>query len=151
MCKACQSSVNGLRKRGKKRKPMARKRRNSRVSGLNTKDVGSVAQNWVLPGIAGAVAATYLDKLPYLDKHPQYVNYAAIAGGLALAVATKNPMAIAAGIGMAISGGAAVANDLLDGQGGPKTLGLLPPGVPSLRISGTPESQIQPNAEITVR
>lgn len=133
MCTACQSKMNGLRKRGgKKSKTMTKRRRRSRVSGLNSKEIGGVATSLLLPGIAGAIAGTYLNKLPFLSSNPQYVNYAAVGIGLVLATSMKNPMVKAAGVGMAIGGGKAVAQDLLDGQG----VGLLPPGVPSVRLSG---------------
>lgn len=109
-----------------------KRRRRSRVSGINSKDIGSVATQYVLPGVAGAIAAGFLTKLPFLSSNPQYTNYAAIVGGVVLAASSRNTMLQAAGVGMAIKGGAAVAGDLLDGQG----VGLLPPGVPSVRISG---------------
>lgn len=120
MCKQCQS----IGKMAKKKKG-ARRRNRARVSGLNTKDAGSFATGTLLPAIVGAVAAGFLDKLPFLDKNPQYVNYAGVIIGTGLAIATKSPMAKAAGVGMAVVSGAKVANDLLDGQGG---VGLLLPG-----------------------
>jgi hypothetical protein len=137
MCTACQNKMNGLksRRKGTKTKRSMKRRRRSRVSGLNSKDIGSVATKYVLPGIAGAIAASFLKKLPFLDKdeNKEYRNYAAIVGGLVLTASTKNPMLQAAGIGMAIKGGTAVAVDLLPESLG---IGLLPPGVPSVRISG---------------
>ena len=141
MCNAC-NKMNGLgrkRKGQKKSKTMGRKRRTSRVSGLNSKDAAAVAQTYILPGIAGAVAAKYLDKLPFIKDKPEYMNYAAIVGGVLLAVATKNPMVTAAGIGMATVGGAGVVADLMDGSSTPKGLGLLPYGERALSISGFPD------------
>lgn len=123
MCTACQSKVNGM----KKRKKTIRRRRRSAIKGL---DAGSFFTQTALPGIIGAVAAQFL---PKLGIPAQYQNYAALAAGVGLNIVTDNPMLNAAGAGMAIVGGAAVVSDLLDGQNG---MGLLPPGVPARGIAG---------------
>lgn len=121
MC-GCNKSINGMKKRKK-----ATRRRRSGIRGLNA---GTFLTQTALPGIVGAVAAGFL---PKLGIPAQYQNYAALGAGLLLNVATNNPMLNAAGVGMAVVGGAAVLSDLLDGQIG---LGLLPPGVPSRGIAG---------------
>jgi len=111
------------------------KRRHRSIRGLNTGDAGAFATQTLLPGILGAIAANHLDKLPFLKDNPRYVNYAGIVLGSVAAIATKQPMLQAAGVGMAIVSSAAVANDLLDGQA-TNGLGLLYPGQASRGIAG---------------
>lgn len=126
MCTQCQNSIKGM----KKRKKVTRRRRTSRIRGLNAGSAGNFLTQTALPGVAGAIAANYL---PKLGIPAQYQNYAALGLGLLLNIATNNPMLNAAGTGMAIVGGAAVVGDLMDGQNG---LGLLPPGVMARGIAG---------------
>ncbi|MEZ4925571.1 MAG: hypothetical protein R3A50_04795 [Saprospiraceae bacterium] len=117
------------------------KRRRRSIRGLSTASISNTLTGQVLPGVLGGVAANYLDKLPGLDQKPQYVNYAAVGGGLLLAVMTKNKMLQAAGIGMAIVGGKKVADDLLDGQG--VMHGLLPSPAPQYRIGQAPPIMVK--------
>lgn len=134
MCTACQKMA-GI---GRKRKTMAKKRKSTRrrrYIGAAKGGVQSALTQTILPGVVGGVLTNYLDKLPGLSSNPQYVNYAAVAGGIALAVFTKNPMLQAAGAGMAIVGGKKVVDDLLDGQ--VSGLGLLSPGARSFSIGET--------------
>lgn len=109
------------------------KRRRSRsIRGFNSGNIQSALTNQVLPGVLGAVAANYLDKIPGLSTNPQYTNYAGLAAGVLLATMTKNPMLQSAGVGMAIVSGRNIANDLLDGQG--TGVNLLSPGQRSYNI-----------------
>jgi hypothetical protein len=123
---------------GDGKKGSTRRRRTSRIRGLNAGDAGNFLTQTALPGVAGAIAANYL---PKIGIPAQYQNYAALALGLVLNLATNNPMINAAGAGMAIVGGAAVVNDLLDGQNG---LGLLPPGVTARGIAGNGNGGMNP-------
>lgn len=134
MCTQCQSKINGMKKRKKGQK----RRRTSRIRGLNAGDAGAFLTQSVLPGVAGAIAANYL---PKLGIPAQYQNYAALGLGLLLNVATNNPMLNAAGAGMAVVGGAAVVSDLMDGQNG---LGLLMPGQSARYIAGPERAGMNP-------
>lgn len=126
MCTACQKAAVG-RKKGKK----IMKRRRRSIRGFSSGNIQSALTNQVLPGVLGAVAANYLDKIPGLSSNPQYTNYAGLLGGVLLATMTKNQMLQAAGVGMAIVSGKNIANDLLDGQPG---VNLLAPGQRSYNI-----------------
>ena len=142
MCTACQKQMNGI---GRRKKTMAKKRSKRRgIRGFSTGDIQSVATQTVIPGIIGAIGANYLDKLPFLKDNPQYSNYGGIAIGLLLATMTKNPMIQAAGVGLSIVSGGRVAGDLLDGQAATNGLGrLLPPGTPSVMISGLDDTGVK--------
>lgn len=136
MCTACQKMA-GI---GRKRKTMAKKRKSTRrrrYIGAAKGGVQSALTQTILPGVAGAVLTNYLDKLPVLSSNPQYVNYAAAGIGLLLVAFSKNPMVQAGGVGMAITGGKKVFDDLLDGQ--VSGLGLLSPGARSFSIGETAE------------
>lgn len=120
---ACQNkSINGM------------KRRKS-IRGFSTKGLGSIFTGQILPIGVGYLAGNYLPGL-VLKNNPQYGNYLAL--GLGAVLATQKGMLSGIGIGMATKGVVGVVGDLLDGQG----VNLLPPGVPSLRISGTPDAPI---------
>lgn len=108
------------------------KRRRRSIRGFNSGNIQSAFTKQVIPGILGAVATNYLDKIPGLSTNPQYTNYAALLGGVLLATMTKNAALQAAGIGMAIVGGKKVADDLIDGQGA--GVNLLSPGQRSYNI-----------------
>lgn len=140
MCTACQKMA-GI---GRKRKAMAKKRKSTRrrrYIGAAKGGVQSALTQTILPGVAGGFLTQYLDKLPGLSSYPQYKNYAAVAGGLLLALFTKNKMLQAGGVGMAIVGGTNVFNDLVDGQ--VNGLGLLSPGARSFSIGETEVPQIE--------
>lgn len=121
---------------GRKKKSMAKKRKSTRrrsIRGLNSKDMGSIATSAIVGGGGAVVVKMILDKvLP--AEYTQYTHYAQIAAGIGLATMSKNPHLIAAGLGAATVGAAAVVGDLTDGVNG---LGLLPPGgSPQYRIAG---------------
>lgn len=132
MCTTCSKMAGvGRRKSNKMEKKTRKSRKYRRVSGVKG-GIGGTLTTTILPGVVGGVLTNYLDKLPGLSANPQYVNYAALIGGVALAAFVKNPMVQAAGVGMAIVGGKKVADDLLDGQ--VSGLGLLSPGTRSFSI-----------------
>lgn len=87
----------------------------------------------LLPITAGYVAGNFLPGL-VLKNNPQYANYLAL--GLGAVLGTQKGMLAKLGLGMAVKGASGVVADLMDGSGGVQGLGLLPPGVPSVRISG---------------
>lgn len=117
----------------KKRK--ATRRRRSRVSGLNSKDMTGVATSAVLGGAGAVIIGMVLDKvLP--AEYAQYSHYAKIIGGVGLAAISKNKYLQAAGLGAATVGAAAVVQDLTDGTPAIPGMGLLRPGAPSYRIAG---------------
>lgn len=137
MCTACQNRVNGMKNKKKKRR-VTRRRRS--IRGIDSASLTTLFTDTVLPGAAGAVAATYIPKMlvkAKQEKMAKYSNYIAVLGGGLLAVSQKGAVG-ALGAGMAIGGTAGVINDLLDGSGGANGLGLLPGGVPSYRILGNP-------------
>lgn len=135
MC-GCQNKINGIgRKKSSKMAKRKSPRRRRRISGLNSKDIQGVATSAVLGGAGAVVLKMILDKvLP--AEYAAHTHYAQIGGGILLATMSKNTMLQAAGLGAATVGAAAVVTDLTDGVAG---LGLLPPGVPSVRISGLAE------------
>jgi hypothetical protein len=135
MCQACQNKINGRKKMAKKHKT---RRRRAGVRGVSSKGISNFATQTLLPGVAGAIAGNFLNRLPFIKDNPQYAPWAAAIGGTLVATASKNSMIQAAGMGMAISGVAQVAGDLLDGV---KGVGLLPPGVPSRGVAGNGEEQ----------
>lgn len=133
---------------GSRRKKMAKKRKTTRrrrasVRGLNTKDAGSILMNGVLPGAIGAIIVKKIVDMLLPAEYAQYSNYAVGAAGLGVALLVKNPMAKAAGLGAATIAAANVANDLVDGQ--ITGLGLLPPGVPAVRLA----ERYDPNSGVT--
>lgn len=125
MCKSC--SMNGY---GRKKSKKTMKRR--RISGISKKGISKLVTEDLLPVTAGYVAGKYIPGL-ILKNQPQYENYLALAAG-ALLGATQKGMVAKLGLGMAVKGAAGVVGDLMDGS--VNGLGLLPPGVPSVRISG---------------
>lgn len=122
---------------GKRRKNM-KKRRTSRrrasVRGLNTKDAGSLIMQGVLPGALGAILAKKAVEYFLPAQYAQYSNYAIGAVGIGAALMVKSPLAKAAGLGAATVAGSNIVADLVDGQS-VSGLGLLAPGVPSVRIA----------------
>lgn len=138
MC-SCKNKTNGIGR--KKSSKMAKKRkaprRRRRISGFNSKDIQGVATSAVLGGAGAVVLKMILDKaLP--AEYAAYTHYAQIGAGILLTAMSKNTMIQAAGLGAATVGAAAVVTDLTDGVNG---LGLLPPGVPSVRISGLGDTE----------
>jgi predicted phage gp36 major capsid-like protein len=134
MC-SCQNKINGMgRKKSKKMaKKKTSKRRYSRVRGLNKNDLQTTAMAAVIGGVGAHVLGMILEKvLP--AEYAQYTHYAKIAGGVAVAAMSKNKMLQAGGLGAATVGAAAVVADLTDGVNG---VNLLPPGRPSVYVSGT--------------
>ena len=129
MCSACQSKMNGLKRRKKAKKTMKRRRR---IGGLSTKGLTNTLTGTILPVAAGIVAGYQVPNL-VSKAHPEYGNYAAIALGLFLA--GQKGMVGNLGIGLAAGGAAGVVIDLVPDLK-VNGLGLLPPGVPSVRISG---------------
>lgn len=125
----------------KKRRKAGRRR--SRVSGLNKQDLTGVAIAAVIGGV-GAVAGKMVLNNLLPNQFAQHVNYAQIGGGILIAAFFNNPMVQAAGLGIATVGAANVVSDLADGQ---SVNGLLPYGVPSVRISGLSE---QPSGVTTL-
>jgi len=110
------------------------RRRRSRVSGLNSKDLTGLATSAVIGGGGAVVLKMVLDKvLP--AEYSQYSSYAQIVAGLLVASMTSNAMVITAGLGAATVGAANVVSDIADGTT-VTGLHLLPPGVPSMRIAG---------------
>ena len=107
----------------KKKSP---RRRRSRVSGFNSKDLQGVAMSAVLGGAGAVVLGMILDKVLPAEQQ-QYAHYIKIAAGVGLAAMTKNTMLQAAGLGAATVGAAAVVSDLTDGTA-VSGLGLLRPG-----------------------
>ena len=87
----------------------------------------------LLPITAGFVAGNFLPGL-VLKNSPQYGNYLALGLGALLGASQKGMLA-KVGLGMAVKGASGVVADLMDGSG-VSGMGLLPPGVPSVRISG---------------
>lgn len=141
MCTACQKQAQV----GRKRKSMKKsRRRRSSIRGFSTSGVQNVLTAQILPGVVGGLAASYLDKVPGLDKNPQYVNYAGLAIGLAAILMSKNPMVKAAGVGLATVSGVKVAADLMDGQS-VNGIGLFNPGVPAFQIGqgNTPQVSVR--------
>lgn len=124
MCSTCQKSINGRKSgRGKKNRTM-KKRRYSRVRGLNSKDLGSLATQAAI-GAAGAIGIRMILGKVLPADYQQYSNYALLAAGLVAAGGTKNPWIANAGVGATMVAATAVLQDLVDGQG---AMGLLPPG-----------------------
>ena len=115
---------------GKKTKKTMKRRR---ISGINKKGIGKMLTEDLLPITAGFVAGNFLPTL-VLKNNPQYANYLAL--GLGAVLGTQKGMLAKLGLGMAVKGASGVVADLMDGSGGVQGLGLLPPGVPSVRISG---------------
>lgn len=132
MCGCNTNSIGSRRKKMAKKRKVTRRRRAS-VRGLNTKDAGGLLMSGVLPGAVGAIVIQKIVQMVLPAQYAQYSNYAVGLGGVLVAIMVKNPMAKAAGLGAAIVAGANVGSDLVDGQ--VAGLGLLPPGVPSVRIA----------------
>ena len=134
---------------GKRRKKMAKKRksttrrRSASVRGLNTKDAGGLIMNGVLPGAVGAIVIKKILDMVLPAEYAQYSNYAVAAAGIGTAIALKNPMAKAAGLGAATVAASNIVQDLVDGQG-VSGLGLLAPGIPSARIAANGGQMITP-------
>ncbi len=126
MCTSCSKSMNGY---GKKTKKTMKRRR---ISGINKKGIGKMLTEDLLPITAGYVAGNFLPTL-VLKNNPQYANYLAL--GLGAVLGTQKGMLAKLGLGMAVKGASGVVADLMDGSG-VSGMGLLPPGVPSVRISG---------------
>jgi hypothetical protein len=118
--------MNGYGK--KKSKSMKRRR----ISGISKKGFGKMVTEDLLPITAGFVAGNFLPGL-VLKNNPQYGNYLAL--GLGALLGTQKGMVAKLGLGMAVKGASGVVADLMDGSG-VSGMGLLPPGVPSVRISG---------------
>ena len=141
----CGCSVNS--KIGKRRKIMAKRkvtrRRRASVRGLNTKDAGSLIMSGVLPGAIGAIVVKKVVEMLLPAEYAQYSNYAVALAGVGVAIAVKNPMAKAAGVGAAIVAASNVGQDLVDGQS-ITGLGLLAPGVPSARIAAGYQPRYSP-------
>lgn len=126
MCTSC-SKMNGY---GRKKLKKTMKRR--RISGISKKGFGKMVTEDLLPITAGYVAGNFLPGL-VLKNNPQYANYLAL--GLGAVLGTQKGMLAKLGLGMAVKGASGVVADLMDGSS-VQGLGLLPPGVPSVRISG---------------
>jgi hypothetical protein len=120
---------------GKKSKKKTMKRR--KISGISKKGIGQMVTQDLLPVTAGYVAGNFLPGL-ILKNSPQYANYLALGLGALLGASQKGMLA-KVGLGMAVKGAAGVVTDLMDGSN-VNGLGLLPPGVPSVRISGYGDS-----------
>jgi len=142
----CGCKIGSMKKHRK-----TRKTRRASVRGINTKDAGSLLTGGVLPGALGAIALKWaVDKFLPAEYAPQS-NYVIGGLGVLLALTMKNPMAKAAGLGAAVVAGANIGQDLVDGQdptGG--RVGLLAPGVPSVRIAGGAPANSVPNQFTTV-
>jgi len=132
MCTSCSKSMNGY---GKNKKKTMKRRR---ISGINQKGIGKMVTEDLLPITAGFVAGNFLPGL-VLKNSPQYGNYLALGLGALLGASQKGMLA-KVGLGMAVKGASGVVADLMDGSGSVQGLGLLPPGVPSVRISGYGDS-----------
>lgn len=126
-----------------KKRKATRRRRSSRVSGLNSKDMTGVATSAVLGGAGAVILGMILDKVVPAE-YTQYNHYIKIAAGVGLAAASKNAYLQAAGLGAATVGAASVVADLTDGVNG---LGLLPPGQQTYGIRARPEYRITGNDE----
>jgi hypothetical protein len=137
MCTACKNKISGM----KKRKKVVRRRR--RIRGVDSASLSSMVTNDLLPTAGGYLAGTYLPGIlgKASPKAAPYANYAAIGIGAFLGISQKG-MLSRVGLGLATSGTVGVVQDLMDGQGGTKGLGLLEYGQPSYRIAGySPSNQ----------
>jgi len=115
----------------KKRKPSRRRR--ASVRGLNSKDASGFLMQAAL-GALGAIVFKKVVSAVLPAEQAQYANYALVAGGVGAALLVKNPTIAAAGLGAATVALSNIGEDLVDGQAATNGLGLLRPGVPSVRI-----------------
>ncbi len=133
----CKKGI-GRKSKSSKMAQKGKKRRRSRVSGLNSKDMTGIATSAVLGGAGAVIFGMILDKvLP--EEYTKYTHYAKILGGVGLAAMSSNKFVQAAGLGAATVGAAAVVQDLTDGTPGAKGLpgvNLLRPGTRSYGIAG---------------
>ena len=132
MCGCNSNSKNGIgrKKMAQKKKSMKRK---AGVRGFSGKDAGSILMKGALPGAAGAIILKMILGKILPAQYAQYSNYALAGAGVLAAIMVKNPMFQAAGLGAATVAFSAIGEDLVDGQ--VTGLGLLAPGVPSVRIA----------------
>ena len=115
--------MNGMKKRSKMR-------------GFNAGGVVGVITQQALPAAIGYVAADLLTKnLSFLSTNPTMGNLVKVAGGAFLA--TQGGMLSGVGVGMAANGVVSFAKPVFNLNG----VGLLPPGVPSRYLAGTPGAQ----------
>lgn len=140
MCTKCSNAIG---RKSKSKKMATIKRRRSRVSGLNTKDVAGVATSAVLGGAGAVILGMVLDKV-VPPEYQQYNHYIKIAAGIGLSAMSKNTYVQAAGLGAATVGTAALVADLTDGVNG---MGLLPPGRQTYGIRARPEYRIAGNGD----
>lgn len=142
MCTACQNAqINGRKRKKNMAKKRKTTRRRSRISGFNSKGAVATLTAGVLPGAVGAVLLQKVLSSILPAEYQQYSNYVLLAGGVLAAsgMLGKNAMVQSAGLGAATVAGYNVVSDLADGQA-VTGLGLLPPGVPAVRIAGMPAS-----------
>lgn len=123
----CSCQIKGLGRKNSKKmaKKKSSRRRRSSVRGLNQKDFQGMATG-ALIGAIGAVLAKKILENVLPAEYAQHLNYAQVGTGILLSLATKNAMAISAGLGAATVGLSNVVEDLADGQ--MAGLGLIPPG-----------------------
>jgi len=131
---ACSCQSKGIGR--KKSKPMAKKRRRHSIRGISKSGLTGVATAALLGGVGAVVIGKALNAILPAD-YQKYSNYAAAGAGMLVSTMTKNPQLQAAGLGAATVAAARIVGDLADGQA---TVGLLPPGQPQYRLSGTPDT-----------
>ena len=103
------------------------------MRGFNAGGVVGVLTQQALPAAIGFVAADLLTKnLAFLSTNPTMGNLVKVAGGAFLA--TQSGMLSGVGVGIAANGVVAFAKPVFNLNG----VGLLPPGVPSRYLAGTP-------------
>lgn len=132
------------------------KRKRRSVSGLNAKDIQGIAIDSVLPATIGFLVGQILTKqlTVFQGKNATIANAAKIAGGIVLA-SQGSGMLNNMGIGIAAEGANAIVLPMLK-KGGIARVNLLPPGEPSVYLSGIPMtaplySQAQPGQQINIR
>lgn len=123
--------MNGMKKKGKMR-------------GINAGGVVNILTQQALPAAIGFVAADLITKnLSFLSTNPTMANLVKVAGGAFLA-SQGGGMLSGVGVGIAANGVVAFAKPVFNLNG----VGLLPPGIPSRYLAGTPVAQPEGAAQL---
>ena len=129
MCSSC----NGMKRK--------------KIGALKTGGIANILIQEAVPAAVGFLAADLLTKnLSFLSSNPTMASVVKIGGG-ALLAAQGGGMFAGIGVGMAANGVVSFAKPVFNMTG----MGLLPPGMPSRYLAGTPgtlEAAEMPNVQV---